>query len=74
MDIPEVERKNILEKHEHPWNQWPEVEGMDMMGIHMLEGIGMVEERLSNERPEVEGMDTEEERLSKERPEVGVWI
>jgi hypothetical protein len=66
MDISEVERKNILEKHEHPWNQRSEVEGMDMMGIHMLEDIGMVEEQLSNERPEVESMDTEEECLSKE--------
>jgi hypothetical protein len=39
---------------------------MDMMGIHMMEDMGMVEKRPSK----VEGMNTEEERLSKKRSEV----
>jgi hypothetical protein len=30
---------------------------MNMVGIHMVEGIDMVEERLSNHRLEVVGMD-----------------
>jgi hypothetical protein len=55
---------NMLKKHECPSNQRREVEGVDMVGIHM------VEERLSKERSEVEGMDMVEERPSKERPEV----
>jgi hypothetical protein len=39
---------------------------MNMVGIHMMEDMCMVEKHPSN----VEGMNTEEERLSKKRPEV----
>jgi hypothetical protein len=70
MDMSKVEGMNMLKKHERPSNQRREVEGMDMVGIHMVEGLNMVEERLSKERSEVEGMDMVEERPSKERPEV----
>jgi hypothetical protein len=56
---------NMLEKHEYLSNQRPEVEGMDMTDIHMVEvkGMNMVKERPSKEWPEVEG-------LSNEWPEV----
>jgi hypothetical protein len=57
MDMSEMEGMNMLDGHQHPWNQWPEVEGMDMVGIHIVEGMDMVEVRSSKERPEVEGMD-----------------
>jgi hypothetical protein len=55
MDMPEVEGTNMLEEHERLWNQRPEEEGMDMVGIYMVEvdGLNMVEERLSKERPAV---------------------
>jgi hypothetical protein len=43
---------------------------MDMTGIHMVEveGMDMVEEQPSKQRPEVEGMDMVEERSSRQRP------
>jgi hypothetical protein len=44
MNISEVEDMNMLEEHERMWNQQPEVEDMNMVGIHMVE-------------VEVEGMD-----------------
>jgi hypothetical protein len=46
------------------------VSPMYMAGIHMVEGVRMVEERLLKEWPEVEGIDTEEERPPKECSEV----
>jgi hypothetical protein len=41
-----------------------------MTGIHMVEGMSIVEERSPKELPEVEDMDMEVERMLKERPEV----
>jgi hypothetical protein len=63
---------NMLEEHERPSNQRSEEEGMNMAGIHMVEveGMNMVEERPSKERPKVEGMDIVEKRPMKQRPNV----
>jgi hypothetical protein len=46
-----VEDMNMLEKHEYLSNQRPEVEGMDMTDIHMVEvkGMNMVKEHPSKE-------------------------
>jgi hypothetical protein len=44
---------NMVEEQCHLMNHRLEVEGMDMVGIHIVE----VEERPSNHRPEVKGMD-----------------
>jgi hypothetical protein len=66
MDMPEVEDMNMLEEHDHPSNHRPRDEGMDMVGIHMVEvkGMNMLEERPPKERPEDESMDMVEERPS----------
>jgi hypothetical protein len=72
MNMSEVEGINMLDVDEHPLNQQSEVEGIDMMSIHMvkMEGINMVEKQPSKQCPEVEGIDMVEERPSKQRPEV----
>jgi hypothetical protein len=41
MDMSEVEGINMLDVDERPLNQRPDVEGIDMAGIHMMEVEGM---------------------------------
>jgi hypothetical protein len=68
MDMPEG--MNILEEHDHTSNHRLGEEGMNMVGIHMVDGMDMVEERPSNHWPEDEITDMVEDYPSKERPEV----
>jgi hypothetical protein len=72
MDMPDVEGINMLEEHDHPSNHRSGEEGMNMVGIHMmeLEVMDMSEERPTKERSEDEGMDMVEEHSSNHRPEV----
>jgi hypothetical protein len=63
---------NTVEEYDHSINHRLGEEGMNMMGIHMVEveGMDMVEERPSSHRLEVEDMDMVEERPSSHRPKV----
>jgi hypothetical protein len=62
----------MLDVDEHPSNQRPEVEHMDMMDMDIVEveGMDMVEEQPSKQQLEVEGMDMMEEHPSKQRSKV----
>jgi hypothetical protein len=57
MDMPDVEGINMLEEHDHPSNHRSGEEGMNMVGIHMmeLEVMDMSEERPTKERSEDDG-------------------
>jgi hypothetical protein len=72
MDIPEVESMNILKKHDHPSNHQLGEEGMNTVGIHIVEveDMNMMEEWPSNHQPEDEGMNMVEEHRSKEWSEM----
>jgi hypothetical protein len=55
MDMSEVEGINMLDVNERPLNQRPDVECIDMTGIHMIEVDGM--DMKGIHMMEVEGMD-----------------
>jgi hypothetical protein len=75
-NMVEVDGMNMVEKHFHPMNHQPEVEGMDTVEyFHLMnhrpevEGMDTVEEHFHpmNHRPEVEGMDTVDTGMGEDR-------
>jgi hypothetical protein len=76
MDMPEVERMDMVEEQNHPMNHRLREEGMNMVDSNMVEVDGMdtVDDHFHpmNHRPEVEDMDTVKEHFHpmNHRPEV----
>jgi hypothetical protein len=70
MDMLKVEGVNMVKEHDHSSNHWLGKGGIDMVGTYMVEVMYMVEECLSNHRPEDADTDMVEEWSSNHRPEM----